>query len=113
MSGNLDLLGLMSEEAIGGSRCEEGPVSLAAHVHGFTRTVELLLDEGASVHPIKSRLLEQPVMYSPTSVVRVLLEKGVHERREDGGEAALDIAVDEERQDVVALLKSHGVTLEE
>ena len=96
----------------GGRRCEEGPISLAAHVHGFPRTVELLLDEGASVHPIKSRLLEQAVMYSPPSVVKVLLEKGVQRRREDGGEAALDIAVDEGRQDVVALLKLHGVTLE-
>ena len=55
----------------------------------------LLLGEGASVHPIKSRLLEQAVMYPLPSVVGVLLEKGV-QKREDGGEAALDIAVNEE-----------------
>ncbi|ODM19179.1 hypothetical protein SI65_05796 [Aspergillus cristatus] len=115
LRGHNDTIRLLLEKGAavdGGRRCEEGPISLAAHVHGFPRTVELLLDEGASVRPIKSRLLEQAVMYSPPSVVRVLLEKGVHKRREDGGEAALDIAVDEERQDVVALLKLHGVTLE-
>jgi len=115
LRGHNDTIRLLLEKGAavdGGRRCEEGPISLAAHVHGFPRTVELLLDKGASVHPIKSRLLEQAVMYSPPSVVKVLLEKGVQRRREDGGEAALDIAVDEGRQDVVVLLKLHGVTLE-
>lgn len=114
LRGHNDTIQLLLEKGAavdGGQTCEEGPISLAAHVYGFPRTVELLLDEGASVHPIRSRLLEQAVVYSPPSVIKVLLEKGVQRRCEDGGEAALDIAVREERQDVVALLKLHGVTL--
>lgn len=92
---------------------EERPLSLAAHIYGFPRTVKLLLDEGAPIHPVRSRLLEQAMMYSPISVVRVLLEMGVHKRREDGGETALDIAIREGNHEAVALLKSHGVALKE
>ena len=46
-------------------------------------------------------------MCSTSSVIQVLLETGVHRRREDGEAAALDIAVREERPDVVALLNLH------
>lgn len=91
----------------------ERPISLAAHTYGFPRTVKLLLDEGAPIHPITSRLLEQAMMYSPISVVRVLLEMGVHKRREDGGEAALDNAIIQGNHEAVELLKSHGVTMKE
>lgn len=92
---------------------EERPISLAAHTYGFPRTVKLLLDEGARTHPIRSRLLEQTMMYSPISVIRVSLEMGVHKQREDGGKAALDIAIFEGNHEAVALLKLHGVTLKE
>lgn len=62
------------------------PLSLAAHVYGFPRTVALLLDKGAPVHPVRSRLLEQAVFFfffSPLCIIEVLLEKGVHKIRED------------------------------
>lgn len=91
----------------------ERPISLAAHIYGFPRTVKLLLDEGAPIDPIRSRLLEQAMKFSPISVTRVLLEMGVHKRREDGGETALSIAISEKNHEAVALLESHGVTLKE
>lgn len=97
----------------GGPDSTERPISLAAHTYGFPRTVKLLLDEGAPIHPITSRLLEQAMMYSPISVVKVLLEMGVHKRREDGGEAALDNAIIQGNHEAVELLKSHGVTMKE
>lgn len=95
----------------GEPHCEEGPISLAAHIYGFPRTVELLLNQGAPIHPVASRLLEQAIMYSPTCVIEVMLKEGVHKRREDGGEMALEIAMEEERQDVVELLKLYGVNI--
>ena len=91
---------------------EERPISLAAHTYGFPRTVKLLLDEGAPIHPVRSRLLEQAMMYSPISVIRVLVEMGVHKRREDGGKGALGSAIFQGNHEAVVLLKSHGVTLE-
>lgn len=39
----------------------------------------------------------------------VLLEKGVHKRRENGGVAALLAARDEGFQDIVALFEAHGI----
>ena len=59
------------------------------------------------MHPVTSKLLEQAVIYSTIDVIKVLLEKGVHKQREDGGEATLNTAVFEKRQGVVAL--SHTV----
>lgn len=44
--------------------------------------------------------------------MRIFWEKGVHKRYEDGGRKTLQAAVDKGRQDVVALFKDHGVTLD-
>lgn len=112
LRGHNDTIRLLLENGAnidGGPKSEEVPLSLAAHVYGFPRTVALLLDKGAPVHPVRSRLLEQAVFYSPLCVIEVLLEKGVHKIREDGGAAALMAARDEERQDIVALFKEYGI----
>lgn len=82
---------------------KERPIPLASHTYGFPRTVKLLLNEGAPIHPVRSRLLEQAIMYSPISVISVLLEMGVHKRRDDGERGALDIAIFEGNHEAVAL----------
>ena len=111
LRGHNDTIRLLLENGAdidGGPKSEEVPLSLAAHVYGFPRTVALLLDKGAPVHPVRPRLLEQAVFYSPLCIIEVLLEKGVHKIREDGGAAALMAARDEERQDTVVLFKEYG-----
>lgn len=57
--------------------------------------------------------MEAAARESPVCVIRVLLEKGVHKRLEDGGKAAMKTSVDEDRQKVVDLFKAYGVTLDE
>ncbi|ODM20705.1 hypothetical protein SI65_03758 [Aspergillus cristatus] len=110
--GHNDTIRLLLENGAdidGGSKSEEVPLLLAAHVYGFPSTVALLLDKGAPVHPVRSRLLEQAVFFPPLCVIEVLLEKGVHKIREDGGAAALLPARNEERQDIVDLFKAYGI----
>lgn len=50
---------------------------------------------------------------SPMSVIEALLGMDVHKRRQEGGGAALDIAIFEGNHEAVALLQSHGVTRDE
>lgn len=57
--------------------------------------------------------MEAAARESPVCVIRVLLEKGVHKRLEDGGKAAMKTSVDEDRQKVVDLFKAYGVILDE
>ena len=52
-------------------------------------------------------------LVSPRCVIKVLLEKGVQKRLEDGGKAAMKTSVDEDRQKVVDLFKAYGVILDE
>ena len=54
------------------------PIYMAT-CHGFAQTVTLLLDHGAEVHPVYSRSMERAAEYGKTNVVRVFLERGLHQ----------------------------------
>lgn len=87
------------------------PIYMAT-CHGFARTVTLLLDQGAEVHPVYSRFMERAAEYGEADVVRVFLERGLHQvpGRFDKGECALEIAKSTGHPRVVRVLEEFGVT---
>lgn len=68
--------------------------------------MKLLLDQGASVHPVVSRLLERAAEYGEADVVRVFLERGIHQVPGclDKGESALYCAKSAGNERVVRVL---------
>ncbi|KAL3486618.1 ankyrin repeat-containing domain protein [Aspergillus germanicus] len=85
---------------------------VAAAEEGFPRTVALLLDRGAEVNDSKGmRALRYVNTSAPWCVWKVLLEKGIHKRDEEAAVDVLEIAYEDNRQDLVDLLLEYGVTL--
>lgn len=84
--------------------------SYMATCHGFARTVTLLLDQGAEVHPVHSRFMERAAEYGEADVVRVFLERGLHQvpGRFDKGECALETAKSTGHPRVVRVLEEFG-----
>ncbi|KAL4914596.1 ankyrin repeat-containing domain protein [Aspergillus aurantiobrunneus] len=83
------------------------PISLAID-GGFPRTVALLLDRGAQAETVKMRALPR---CATLSVIKVLLEYGVHERYPESAKIVLETALADKHEGKVALLHEYGVTL--
>jgi len=86
------------------------PIYMAT-CHGFARTVTLLLDQGAEVHPVYSRFMERAAEYGEADVAQVFLERCLHQvsGRFDKGRCALEIARSTGHPCVVRVLEEFGV----
>ncbi|KAJ0417819.1 ankyrin repeat-containing domain protein [Aspergillus carlsbadensis] len=93
-----------------GCMLPDGPLVIAGRL-GFPRTVALLLDRGAEVNRGRVYAMGQIDMISPFCVIKVLLEKGVHKRDEDGAMRMLEDAHEANRQDLIDLFREYGVVL--
>ncbi|KAL4804536.1 ankyrin repeat-containing domain protein [Aspergillus unguis] len=85
------------------------PIELALE-GGFYQTVALLLDRGAEGRGGRFSVLTQ--CETPT-MMRVLLERGVHERYPWPAKKALQLALEDNRQMLVDLLLEYGVTVDD
>lgn len=84
----------------------DGPLSLATR-KGFVHTVELLLNQEATVHPVNSRLLGMAAEYGEADIVRILLKRGIHL---DKVESALEWAKSARHGRVWGVLGEFGIT---
>jgi ankyrin repeat protein len=88
----------------------DAPLVIAGQM-GFAQTVALLLDRGAEVSHGRVYAFGQIGIISPYCVIKVLLEKEVHKRDEDGAMRMLNEAHGASRQDLIDLFHEYGVTL--
>ncbi|KAL3455326.1 ankyrin repeat-containing domain protein [Aspergillus heterothallicus] len=88
----------------------DGPLVIAGQM-GFPRTVALLLDRGAEVNHLRVHVFSQIDVMSPFCVIKVLLEKEVHKRDQDGAMQMLEDAHGANRQDIIDLFHDYGVVL--
>jgi ankyrin repeat protein len=83
---------------------------------GFARTMELLLDQGATLTLNSSlRVLEETAEYGRYNTAKVFLDRGLHlvPGRFDNGELALEFAKVYEHEPLVRLLREYGVSEED
>ncbi|KAL3486619.1 ankyrin repeat-containing domain protein [Aspergillus germanicus] len=88
----------------------DAPLVIAGQM-GFPRTVALLLERGAQVSHGRVYAFGQIGIISPYCVIKVLLEKEVHKRDEDGAMRMLNEAHGANRQDLIDLFHEFGVIL--
>jgi ankyrin repeat protein len=88
----------------------DAPLVIAGQM-GFPRTVALLLERGAQVSHGRVYAFGQIGIISPYCVVKVLLEKELHKRDEDGAMRMLNEAHGANRQDLIDLFHEYGVIL--
>lgn len=90
------------------------PLFMAA-AYGFPHIVELLLNKGALTAPGFQNYLAFMAWRIPISIeiFRMFLERGLQKSQIGEGKQALEVAMEVGRQDIAALLKEYGVTLDE
>lgn len=113
--GHIDTVRLLLQE---GADVDGGvirPIQYAAR-YGFARTMELLLDQEASLTLNSSlRVLEDAAEYGRYNTAKVFLDRGLHlvPGRFDNGELALELAKVYGHEPVVRLLLEYGVPEED